>query len=1250
MNSNTGLPLEGNAENFLTGGGTIELGGPANINDANLQFQSGSDIWSTGIDASDTPGARPYKILRGANFAGPGGIEIQVDGSLTTPFYTTIGDVLTIADGSGTITTSTPGAADVVSIETVNVDNSIVRFDGTGGKTIQKTSVGISDTNDFTGVGLTNGYDLASTDRGKHTGTGLTSGGVLSVNVDTTKFDITDGTGTVTDPATGVQTIVTWTGLTGQIVTYVGFVTYVGLNSAGTVVSKATPFSRIESRDYILLGTLFHVFNNTNLDTVQQMHTTLIGATNQIRDIASVLGKINVSGNITSFVTTDLTIIKSSGELFEYGSNHTVDPKDPHVSAVPTVDTSGAGRYSIRMQDGTSSGLLTDIDPNIFDDGTAYPGSTYTNNRWGVQRVYQFTTGDVVISPPQQHYATSEAAISGIAANGHTVIPALSDQLLISYIVVRGAATDLSSSGDALFIQTSKFGTNAGSTTGGTQSLQSVYNNSPTPEILTDGSRLALTVQIASGADTDTGLEVKNTAGTTTFSVAGDGDVIISKDLQVNGSLLVTNSAGLLMDGDITMASGSRDIGSSGTPFNEIFVTDVTATNVEAGATCGAGAYEEAGISGLLVRNNIGSSYFVGAGAGNTGTNSVFVGANAGTGSTGTSNTAVGVNAGDAITTGMTNTCIGSDSDADPTSNNQTAIGNGATCTTDNEMVLGNASLTTIRPMNQTTCFLGSPSKSFATVYANSASVNDVVTTTINTIANNFLGNTSMAMVTTGNSNTAIGPNVLEQVTTGNVNVGLGNNVLQLNLVGNNNIGVGNNVLPKATNNNNIAIGTGGFPLMTTGIDNTGMGTNAGLVITTGSDNVMLGHDTEGIAAGDNQIAIGKGATCTAANEMVLGNASLTAIRGMGNGTADLGNASFPFKHIYGSSFNIGAAFSGNRLYMEHDVDATFTQASGVLLVNDNTQDTNGSNGIEILPRVGITNGSANGINISAHVDTAGGTRNASILRGIITNQRNRNAGTVTNCYGVYSNNSNDTTTGTITNSYNYYATQLQSTGTMTNAYGYYCNDFGTTFTTQHAFYAAGASDLNFFNGNTGIGGAANASQVLTVAGNGHYEGTGTVWIDPSDQRIKKNIVDKSIDVCLSTILGVRVREFAYTDEHVKTSRTLVKDKIRTGIIAQELESVAPECISTSDESFSYENCTEDDCKYCTGKRIDENTGESLQASEVTAHKKEHSVVTNYTDFKSFDMGPLLFDALGAIQSLHKKIEALETRITVLEA
>ena len=81
------------------------------------------------------------------------------------------------------------------------------------------------------------------------------------------------------------------------------------------------------------------------------------------------------------------------------------------------------------------------------------------------------------------------------------------------------------------------------------------------------------------------------------------------------------------------------------------------------------------------------------------GDNNSCLGYNSGTViTTGSDNTCIGRFGGDTITTGSNNTCIGSGTDTSAAdSSNQTSIGYNAACSADNQVSLGNSSVTTLR-------------------------------------------------------------------------------------------------------------------------------------------------------------------------------------------------------------------------------------------------------------------------------------------------------------------------------------------------------------------------------------------------------------------------------------------------------------------------------------------------------------------------------------------------------------------------
>ena len=89
--------------------------------------------------------------------------------------------------------------------------------------------------------------------------TGVISGGFLTIDVDTTKFSISDGNGIIYDPVTAVKQLVTWSGLTAQSFVYVGDESFISIDSAGFMISSPTLPTNSEIRDDIYLGQIVHL-------------------------------------------------------------------------------------------------------------------------------------------------------------------------------------------------------------------------------------------------------------------------------------------------------------------------------------------------------------------------------------------------------------------------------------------------------------------------------------------------------------------------------------------------------------------------------------------------------------------------------------------------------------------------------------------------------------------------------------------------------------------------------------------------------------------------------------------------------------------------------------------------------------------------------------------------------------------------------------------------------------------------------
>jgi hypothetical protein len=297
-------------------------------------------------------------------------------------------------------------------------------------------------------------------------GTGVLTGGVLSIGTPNTTFSITDGTGVITDQ-TGTKTSVSWSGKTNitPAALLTNLLTWVAIDSGGNVVEQTTAFTATQARANIVLGVIVH----TDLATVQTVNNEqlpYVQPINQLYDLAEAIGFINVSGNEfgpSGVTPASLKFSKTSGEMFKFGSNYDTSTTNPHVKTLAAADTATGGGYpnqfQYRYSDGTSGPLTdTDIDPDNLDNGAG--GLTaLANNQWSVQRIYSFVSNNIKLQRGVESFATKAAAIEGLASEAYVTEPSIAaNGLLRGWLVVKKGATDLSDSAQAQFLPAPKFG------------------------------------------------------------------------------------------------------------------------------------------------------------------------------------------------------------------------------------------------------------------------------------------------------------------------------------------------------------------------------------------------------------------------------------------------------------------------------------------------------------------------------------------------------------------------------------------------------------------------------------------------------------------------------------------------------------------------------------------------------------------------------------------------------------------------
>lgn len=351
--------------------------------------------------------------------------------------------------------------------------------------------------------------------------TGITITSLTTFNVSPVKGWIVDNE---IDTMSPTITYVEYSGQTGLTTPYLSSstITYVSLTSGATITLSTTAPTPEDQRKNIYLGKLGHA-NRTSLIQAFNEPDYVQSPLSQLRDMFFPIKLIN-SGIYPSPNGGNLQFNTSSGNLFGLGINYTnnlYSPNDLVVSGQSPVT------FQYRTQTGGTTGNVTLIDPTNYDNAgviTTVGGGT---NRSTNQRIFLTQNGTIRVQYGQQIYSDLPSAIAAANTESFVTFSNFRDNaILIGILSVRHTATDLSDTTQAQFLFTSKFGETIGSSGGiSTTTLQQAYNNSTTPEIITNSILGGLSIENGTGNldDATNLLEGQNGVGNTTSFIRADG-------------------------------------------------------------------------------------------------------------------------------------------------------------------------------------------------------------------------------------------------------------------------------------------------------------------------------------------------------------------------------------------------------------------------------------------------------------------------------------------------------------------------------------------------------------------------------------------------------------------------------------------------------------------------------------------------------------------------------------------------------
>lgn len=288
--------------------------------------------------------------------------------------------------------------------------------------------------------------------------TGLIKNGLISINADPTKFNISAGVGIISnfsDPDNPVSTIINFPAFTGITPTYLttGNITYIAINSAPSIVMQASPFTASQRRDLIVLGAVVHS-NLTNINVVNNIDAPSNAIGNQLHDFIEAVGALNITGNKYSANGANLSLNKSAGSIFKLGVNFANDWKNPHQLA-QSAGTAITFRY--RTQNGTEGSDRTALDPTTYDLNnvlTAVP-----NNKFIIETVIMFQSGLTRVLKGQNVYDDMATALAAISTREFVIEPNSKENGIVrAYIVMKNNTTSLQNATDARIVEAQKFG------------------------------------------------------------------------------------------------------------------------------------------------------------------------------------------------------------------------------------------------------------------------------------------------------------------------------------------------------------------------------------------------------------------------------------------------------------------------------------------------------------------------------------------------------------------------------------------------------------------------------------------------------------------------------------------------------------------------------------------------------------------------------------------------------------------------
>ncbi len=232
-------------------------------------------------------------------------------------------------------------------------------------------------------------------------------------------------------------------------------------------------------------------------------------------------------------------------------------------------------------------------------------------------------------------------------------------------------------------------------------------------------------------------------------------------------------------------------------------------------------------------------------------------------------------------------------------------------------------------------------------------------------------------------------------------------------------------------------------------------------------------------------------------------------------------------------------------------------------------------------------------------------------------------SGSASSCICAYFNGNYGSNAGTVTNAYNVFIDAGSGAGTITTGYGLYVTNpgYGTTKVCAQ------------FDGQVGIATAPVSTHKLSVSGTA-WLSSGTAWTT-SDARVKRDIRD--VEGALETLEKLRPRKFKYREEWVNDDMGVNATDDYFGFIADEVETVLPECVDVNSGVHCY-----------NGRKVLQRQQRRVRDDEKIVDEKEPEPEKGFENLKNFSMHNIVVVTIAAVKQLTAMFRSLDDRLDAL--